>query len=132
VAKKKIFISFNFKNVGQRNDMVRLFAASGGKLEATPVYVVNDVSAGKESAIRAEIQRVLAPCSGLIALISDDAHNSPWIDYELGYAHSQRIPTVAVRHPQSRGGIPNSHKGMRVMDWNSQELVDLVRGWPTR
>jgi hypothetical protein len=95
VAKKKIFISFNFKNVGQRNDMVRLFAASGGK-------------------------------------ISDDAHNSPWIDYELGYAHSQRIPTVVVRHPQSRGGIPNSHKGMRVMDWNSQELVDLVRGWPTR
>jgi hypothetical protein len=71
----------------------------------------------------------MSPCCGLIALVGTDAHSSPWISYELGYAHSQRMPTVAVWHPQVRSGLPDGHRGMRVAAWNSQELADIVRGW---
>jgi len=126
---KKIFISFNYNQRGYKNDMLRLFAAYGGWLEATPVTVENDVSLGGDVAIKAEIKRVMAPCCGVIALVGTDAHNSPWIDYEMGCANSQQIPKVSVRHPQSTGGLPNNHRGMRVVEWNSQELADIVRGW---
>ena len=129
---KKVFISFNFKELGYKNDMLRLFAANGGRIEATPIQVEKDVSAGGPSAIEAEIRRVMDPCSGLIALVGSDAHNSPWIDEELRHADRLGIPKVAVRHPQGRGGVPNSHRYLRVVEWNSQELADMVRSWLSR
>jgi hypothetical protein len=129
---KKIFISFNFRERGYKNDLLGLFAPSKGVLEATPIFVENDVTAGGEPAIKAEIKRVMDPCSGLIALVGEGSHNSPWIDYEMGYANTLGIPKVAVWHPQSRGGPPNNHQGMRVVGWNSPELAEVVRGWRSR
>ena len=129
---KKVFISFNFKELGYRNNMLGLFASGGGVLEATPVFVENDVSANGESAIKAEIKRIMDPCCGLIVLVGEGSHNSPWIDYELGYANSLQIPKVAVWHPRSVGGAPNNHRGMPVAKWNSQELADRVRGWSSK
>jgi hypothetical protein len=93
---------------------------------------VNDVSTGGDAEIQREIQSVMTPCSGMVVVIGDDTHNSPWINYEVGYATSQRIPTVAVQHPQSRGVPPNNYRGMKVVGWNSQELADIVQSWPTR
>ncbi|NOK32025.1 hypothetical protein HMI49_02250 [Corallococcus exercitus] len=126
---KRVFISFNFKEKGYQNDMQNLFAAHGGRVEATPTIVEKDVSAGGPAAIQAEIQRIMGPCKGLIVVVGDIAHNSPWVDYELGCANSQMIPKIAVRHPNATGGVPNNHRGMRVVEWNSQELIDAVRGW---
>ena len=126
---KRVFISFNFKEKGYLNDMRNLFAGFGGHIEATPTIVEKDVSAGGSASIEAEIQRVMGPCKGLIVVVGDVAHNSPWVGYELGYANSQGIPKIAVRHPHATGGVPNSHRGMKVVDWNSQELIDTVRGW---
>lgn len=126
---KRVFISFNFKEQNYRNDVRNLFAGFGGRIEATPTFVERDVSSGGLSAIRAEIQQVMGPCKGLIVVVGDVAHNSPWIDYELGFANSQMIPKIAVKHPNATGGVPNNHHGMRVVGWNSQELIDTVRGW---
>ncbi|WP_434300349.1 TIR domain-containing protein [Corallococcus exiguus] len=126
---KRVFISFNFQEKGYQNDMRNLFAGLGGRVEATPTVVENDASAGGPSAIKAEIQRIMGPCRGLIVVVGDVAHNSPWIDYELGYANSQGIPKIGVRHPNATGGVPNNHRGMKVVEWNSQELIDTVRGW---
>lgn len=129
---KKVFISFNFKERGYKNDMLRLFASGGGKIEATPIQVENDVSTGGPTVIEAEIRRVMDPCCGLIALVGTDAHNSPWIDSELRHADRLGIPKVGVLHPQVRAGLPNSHKYLRVLEWNSQELVDMVRSWHSK
>jgi len=126
---KKVFISFNFKERGYKNNLLGLFVAHGGRIEATPIHVENDVSVGGPSAIEAEIKRVMDPCRGLIALVGSDAHNSPWIDQELRHADRLGIPKVAVRHPQGTGGVPNSHRYIRVVEWNSQDLVDMVRDW---
>jgi hypothetical protein len=126
---KRVFISFNFKEKGYLNDLRNQFASLGGRVEATPTFVERDVSAEGVAAIREEIQRVMGPCKGLIVVVGDVAHNSPWIDYELGYANSHQIPKIAVQHPNATGGLPNNHRGMKVVGWNSQELIDTVRGW---
>jgi len=128
---KKVFLSFNFKEKNYLNDARNLFAPYLGTLEATPIFVERDVSENGPKAIEQEIQRVMGPCVGLIVVVGDVAHNSPWIDYELGYANSAKIPKIAVRHPNATGGVPNNHRGMTVLEWNSSELAAAIRGWPS-
>jgi hypothetical protein len=126
---KNVFISFNFKEKGFKNDLYGLFQANGGRIQATPVIVTEDVSAQGEEAIRAVIRQRMTGCAGLVVVVGNDAHNSPWIAYELGMANELGIPKIAVRHPAATGGPPNAHRGMTQVEWSSQQLVDAIASW---
>lgn len=123
---KRIFISFNYTERGWRNDLLALFQAYGGPVQATPVYVSDDVAAQGDAAVKAEIKRCMDGCKGLLVVVGNDAHNSPWIDYELNLANGWKIPKAAIRHPAASGGLPNHHKTMTVAPWNPMAIARLV------
>ena len=126
---KRIFISFNYAERNYQNNLLGLFQANGGPVEATPVYVEKDVTAKGDEAVKAEIERCMEGCRGLLVAVGNIAHNSRWIDHELGKANQLRIPKAAVRHPDASGGIPNNHKGMMVLKWDTEAIARLVESW---
>ena len=126
---KRIFISFNYSERNYRDNLLGLFQANDGPVQATPVYVKQDVAAQGDDAVKAEIRRCMDGCRGLLVVVGDVAHNSPWIDHELGKANELKIPKAAVLHPDASGGLPTNHKGMAVAPWNRDAIAKLVEGW---
>jgi hypothetical protein len=126
---KSIFLSFSYKNTDLRNDLRSLFAAWGGPVEATPVYVDEDVRPGGENAIKTKIIEVMENCRGLILVVGPDVHNSRWIDWEVDAAVRRGIPLIAVRHPKATGGLPNRFTGVSEIEWKPRLIAEAVRGW---
>ena len=126
---KRIFVSFNFKNIDFRNDLAAFFQPLGGPVQATPNWVRNDVSRQGSEEIQREIRRAMEGCRGLVVVVGDDVHNSPWIRYELGLANGLHLPKVAIRHPRASGGLPPQHGGMTLLPWDPHRLAEEVRDW---
>lgn len=126
---KRIFVSFNYAERAFANDVRVFFQKLGGPVQATPVFVEKDVSAGGEPAIKEEIRRHVTGCRGLLVVVGDDAHNSPWMNYEVGLATSQKIPVAYVRHPRATGGPPNAQRGMPELTWDPKTIATAIASW---
>lgn len=125
---KKIFVSYNFKDREPAHNVRPFFNRQGGRCQGEPVYVENDVSAQGEAAIREEILRILEPCVGVLFVVGDDSHNSPWIDWEAKMAIRRGLPMVAVQLPNKTGGMPNRLKDLEVpfVAWGQETLCDAL------
>ena len=128
---KKVFMSFRYDDLAWKNDAEALFKAQPGQVLATPVYLPASAVGGRrpDAEIEAEIRGLLEGCAGLIVVVGNDGHNSPWLKHELGLANALKKPKVAMRHPQATGGLPNSHSGMRVIEWSSDALAREIQSW---
>jgi hypothetical protein len=129
---KNVFLSFRQKNLDFRNDLRSFFEAWRGPVQATPLYLTEDVRAQGEPAIKRQIQEALRTCSGLLVVVGEDVHSSEWIDYEIAVADSWRIPRAGLRHPQAKGGLPTRFPGMEVLDWKPAAIARKVESWPSR
>ena len=126
---KRVFISFSFAERGLRNDLLQFFQEHGGLVQASPAFMTQDRSAEGEARIKEGIREIMEGCSGLIVLAGEQAHNSRWIEYEIGVAAGLRIPHVGVRHPDRQGGFPNTYRGMKEVQWDRKELAQVVGEW---
>lgn len=129
---KKVFLSFRQKNVDLRNDLLALFAAGGGRIQATPVYLTEDLRGKGEAAITKQIQEAMQDCCGLLLVMGEDVHNSEWIKYELEVADSWGIPRVGVRHRQATGGPPNRYPRLEILPWQPETIAQTVNSWQPR
>ena len=68
-------------------------------------------------------------CYGVLLLVSDTSHSSNWIDFEVAEASRLKIPCVAVRHPQVKGGLGKHQGHIKVIDWDAQKIADVVGTW---
>lgn len=126
---KQVFISFSHKNLDLRNDLRVMFAEWGGPIQATPVYLTEDVREEGTPAVEREIQKKMQPCCGLLLAVGEDVHNSEWIDYELNLAAGWQKPWAPVRHPRSKGGLPNNFRNRPVLPWDAAAIARVVAGW---
>jgi len=129
---KKIFVSFKYSELEWKNNIESLFHSEGAQVAVTPVWLsipAANTPRISDTEIRKAIRDRVDACCGLIVVVGNDAHNSPWIDYELGLANALKKPKVAVRHPQATGGLPNNHKGMIVLAWKSDDLMRAIQSW---
>jgi hypothetical protein len=44
-----------------------------------------------------EIENALASMEGLVALMTENFHDSQWTDQEIGYAFAREVPIIAIR-----------------------------------
>jgi len=126
---KQVFISFSHKNLDFRNDLRAMFAEWGGPIQATPVYITEDVRSQGTAAVERKIKEIMEPCRGLLLVVGEDVHNSEWIDYEIKLASGWQKPWAPVRHKQSKGGLPNSFRDKPVLPWDADAIAKVVAGW---
>ena len=132
---RRIFISFRYSDDVLRGNLENLFMPTG-PVPGTPTTVTRNVLASttdparRYAAVRQEIERVMSTCEGALLLVGDNTHSSEWIDDELGLATGKyRMPCAAVRHPRSSGGLPPSHRGIKLLDWDPDAIAAEVRSW---
>ncbi len=126
---KRVFISFRFHELNLRDNLLQFFQEYGGPIQATPEYMKEDLSEAGEERIKEVIREMMGRCAGLLVVAGEDAHNSFWMNYEGGVANELQRPKAGVHHPSHRGGFPNAHAGMREVEWDGDELAELVASW---
>jgi hypothetical protein len=126
---KRVFISSSFAERDLLNNLLGFFQENDGPVQATPAYMTQDRRAEGDARIKEGIREIMKGCSGLIVLVGEQAHNSKWIEYEVGVAASMQIPHVGVRHSARHGGFPNTYVGMQEVPWHGPELARVVAEW---
>lgn len=123
---KRIFLSFSFVDKGLLNDLLQFFQPSGGPVMATPTYMKTDLSQAGQDRVKQAIREQMQGCAGVLLLVGDEAHNSRWIQYELGVANELQIPKFRLQHPTRSGGAPNAHSGMAEIPWSPRTVAAVL------
>jgi hypothetical protein len=125
---RNIVVSYNFTDRELVHTVPNYFHTRGGGCDGRAVFVTNDVSAEGPKAIDAEIRRVIDTCVGVLFVIGDDVHNSPWINREAELAISRPLEMVVVRLPETTGNVPNKLKslGLVPLPWGQDPLCDAI------
>jgi hypothetical protein len=121
----KIFVSYEFMIDPVAKNLPSFFEGPSAPCRAEPVFVRNDVSRQGPEAIKKEIKSVAYECRGAIFLVSDNVHNSPWIEHEGQLAIDKGWPVIFVRMGNSTGGVPNVLKNYQrygIADWNPASI----------
>ena len=125
---RRIFISYNFNDRDLAHSISSFFQPGGGKCQGKPLFVEKNVSDQGNKAIAREISKVMDNCTIALFVIGDDNHNSPWIIREAELALKKNLGIVAVRHPNSNGGLPKILKknDIPVVSWDQIELSKVL------
>ncbi|GAH64614.1 unnamed protein product [marine sediment metagenome] len=81
-----------------------------------------------ENAVKNYLKGIIQDCDALICLIGNDTHNATGVRYELEVAKSLRKKIIAVRIPQTTGGLPYILRswGISEVKWNAKDINDKL------
>lgn len=127
---RKIFISYNYKDRQLAHQVIDFFQPQGGQCQGSAAFVKENVAEQGDAAIDAAIKDVMTPCVGVLFVVGDNNHNSPWIDREAELAVSRNLGMVLVQLPDTTGGVPNRLKDLPVVEWKSHALCDALNKIP--
>ncbi|MCG8508794.1 MAG: toll/interleukin-1 receptor domain-containing protein, partial [Rhodospirillales bacterium] len=70
-----------------------------------------------------EIERALFSMDALVALLSDDFHDSNWTDQEVGVAIGRGVPLIAVRLGMDPYGLMGKGQGLGGCGWSDPNAI---------
>ena len=70
-----------------------------------------------------EIERALFSMDALVALLSEDFHNSNWTDQEVGVAIGRGVPLIAVRLGMDPYGLIGTSQGLSGCTWADTDSI---------
>ena len=70
-----------------------------------------------------EIERALFSMDALVALLTDDYHNSNWTDQEVGVAIGRGVPVIAVRLGTDPYGLMGKGQGLGGCNWSDTNAI---------
>lgn len=68
-----------------------------------------------------EIERALFSMDALVALLTEDYHDSYWTDQELGVAMGRGVPLISIRLGRDPYGLMGKKQGVGGCDWTDPE-----------
>lgn len=72
-----------------------------------------------------EIERALFSMDALVALLTEDYHNSNWTDQEVGVAIGRGVPLIAVRLGRDPYGLMGKGQGLGGCSWTNTDDIAL-------
>lgn len=73
-----------------------------------------------------EIERGLATCDALAALLTPDFHKSLWVDQEVGYCMSRRVLIVPLRGGADPYGFIAKYQGLQCLKRSPDEIANEI------
>lgn len=124
---RKIFISYRFTDAELVRTLPTRFRNEGGHCQGAPVFV-SDPELIEENDIDDAILGSMQGCDGVLFVVGDDTHNSPWIAREIKIADSIPLDFAVVQLPYSTGGLPPglASRDVEVVNWNGRALCDAI------
>ena len=124
----KIFLSYKWEDRESANGLEGLLKNPNNKYRHLTEREREDVRNKGENAVKNYLKGIIQVCNALICIIGNDTYNATGVRYELEVAKSLRKKIIAVRIPQTTGGLPNILKswGISEVKWNSKEINDKL------
>lgn len=119
--KKVVFSSYKYEDKIWRDKVVD-WARNGRLGQVNITGETLDMRSQGQSAIRGHLRPLINEASCLMLFVGNDTHNANGVAYEIHHARSHGIAIVAVRIPNTRGGLPTEARGVEVVDFEPAEL----------
>lgn len=126
--KINLFISYKYEDRNFVNSLKGLLQNPNNLYRHRGISENMDFRDRGSLAIKDYLKGEIRDCDALICLIGQDTHTSEWISYELEVAKSIGKKIVAVRIPQTSGGLPYLLKawGISEINWDSKKINDAL------
>jgi hypothetical protein len=124
----KIFLSYKWEDRKSANGLEGLLKNPNNKYQHLTEREQEDVRDKGKNAVKNYLKGIIQDCDALICLIGNDTHNATGVKYELEVAKSLRKKIIAVRIPQTTGGLPfilNSW-GISEVKWNAKDVNEKL------
>ncbi len=124
----KIFLSYKWEDRERANGLEGLLNNPNNKYQQVTEREHIDMRNKGENAVKNYLKGIISDCSALICLIGDDTHNATGVSYELEVARSLGKKIIAVRIPQTIGGLPQLLKawGISELNWDAKKINDML------
>ena len=124
----KIFLSYKWEDRESANVLEGLLKNPNNKYQHLTEREQEDVRNKGENAVKNYLKGIIQDCDALICLIGNDTHNATGVRYELEAAKSLSKKIVAVRIPQTTGGLPSILRswGISEVKWNAKGINDKL------
>ena len=121
-----IFISYKYENRKHLNDLKSIMLNSQPKFGHYPIMERDNVSDQGKEKIRKYLRPLLRKAELFICLVGKNTHSSPWVEYEINVAKSQKKPIIPVRIPGTSGGTPAPIKNLIEIKFNRKAIQDAI------
>ena len=120
----KIFLSYKWEDRESANGLEGLLKNPNNKYQHFTEREQEDVRNKGENAVKNYLKSIIQDCDALICLIGNDTQNATGVRYELDVAKSLRKKIVAIRIPQTTGGLPFILRswGITEVKWNAKDI----------
>lgn len=128
MSKIKIFISYKWEDRESANGLEGLLKNPNNKYQHLTEREQEDVRNQGENAVKNYLKGIIQDCDALVCLIGNDTHNAIGVRYELEVAKSLRKKIIAVRIPQSTGGLPYILRSWSISEvkWIAKDINDKL------
>jgi len=120
----KIFISYQDEDQKFRNDFAGLLGGNHSSEDIPVIDRKNFRGKNDEKGLREYLNSKVNECSALALLVGTNTHNGGWIDHEIEVALSEKLKILAVRIPETTGGLPSklSNKNIKIIEWDGVKV----------
>ncbi len=124
-GKKKVFISNVYEDKHFRDQIADWFE-KGRMQNHEPVFETEDTRQDGPKGIKKHLSPKIAEADVIIALIGDNSHNHPWVDWEVAHARSLGIPVIPVRLPKTSGAGPREIRNKKMVRYSPRTLQEAL------
>lgn len=123
-----IFISYKWEDRVYANGIDGLLNNPNNKFSYTTDREREDLRYKGEKQVKNYLRNKIKKCDLIICLIGQNTHNAIGVKYEIEVAKSLNKRIVAVRIPETTGGIPFMMKKWNVslIEWNPKAIKDAI------
>ncbi|MFX1498370.1 MAG: TIR domain-containing protein [Promethearchaeota archaeon] len=124
MIKIRIFISYKYEDYEYANGLEGLLKNPNNIYRHSPKREKEDMRENGEEAVRSYLIGLIRDCDALVCLIGRNTHNATGVMYELEAAKSLGKKIIAVRIPNTFGGLPKLLKswGIIEIEWNALKI----------
>lgn len=125
---QKIFVSYNFNDRAVTQTVKQMIESWQDSIDGLLVFVENDVSYNGPTAIKWEINHVMAGCDAALFILGHQAQNSPWVVEEATYAMANDMSILLTKLPGDSLGVPDilDRDHYSKLSWDANELTQCI------
>ncbi|MBA7663569.1 hypothetical protein ES703_71614 [subsurface metagenome] len=128
VIKMKVFLSYKWEDRESANRINGLLNNPNNRYRHLTEREQQDQRNKGEIAVKNYLKGIISECSALLCLVGNDTQNASGVRYELEVARSLGKKIVAVRIPNTTGGLPSLLRswGISETKWNAKNINDAL------
>ncbi len=137
---RNVFISHILEDEAGLGDMKELLSKKGFTIRDSSISADKPNNASNLDYIKSEILAPRIEWAGtMLVYITPETCNSPWVEWEIEYAHEQGTRIVGVwGHGDAECQVPDAldKYADAVVGWDSNRIIDAIEGrindWSTQ